>query len=152
MIEMETIDRTDMIHLYGFNNPCFYSSLFFISNIIIAYYYEEYVYFTLFCILLSTSLIFHYTQDDYMGIIDKLAVYSVVLYGIYIYSGKCGECCSSYHYFCLWIVFLAFLGCIFIYYTGLSYIPVNFCGIFGNFFHSIIHLLASIGHNIIIIL
>lgn len=152
MIEMDSIDITDMSHLYGFNNPCFYSSSFFISNIIIAYYYEEYIYFTLFCILLSTSLIFHYTQDDYIGIIDKFAIILVVLYGIYIYSGKCYKCCSSYHYFCLWIVFLAFLGCIFILLTGLAYTSTNFCGVYGNFYHSIIHLLASIGHNIIIIL
>jgi hypothetical protein len=149
---MDSINDTTMNHLYGFKNPCFYSSLFFISNIIIAYYYSEYIYFTLFCILLSTSLILHYTQNKYMAIIDKFAVYSVILYGIYIYSSKCGECYSSYHYFCLWIVFLAFIGCIYIYFTGISYTPVNFCGVFGNWFHSIIHLLASIGHNIIIIL
>lgn len=65
-----------------------YSSLFFITNAIAAFFYKYYLYSFLFLILTITSLIVHTNDNMYTNIIDKIAVIAIVLYGTYMLYNK----------------------------------------------------------------
>ena len=82
-------------------SPCVLSSLLFCVNIIVALYYNYVLYAALFTLLLCTSLIVHYLDNlqnkelfisentvCILNIIDRLVVYSVVIYGGHIYLQK----------------------------------------------------------------
>ena len=139
-------------HVYGLNNICVFTSLFFITNIIISYNYENYIYVFLFSCLLITSIIFHYTHNRIMYIIDKVFVYLVVIYGGYLVLNKSICDCNNREYFCIFVISIMFLACLSLYMNGMTSIRFEVFGIYGNHYHALIHVLASIGHNLIVIL
>ena len=62
----------------------FYSAFLFLTNVLTCLYFREYVYALLFFILFGTSILVHgYLNNQYMNIIDKLAILLVVFYGGY---------------------------------------------------------------------
>ena len=139
-------------YLYGLNNVCVFTSLLFITNIIISYHYGNYIYVFLFSCLLTTSVIFHYTQNEVLRIIDKIFVYLIVIYGGYLVFNKSVCDCNSIEYFCIFVIIVTFLACAILYMSGIADIPFNFCGIYGKHCHGLIHFCASLGHNLIAIL
>lgn len=139
-------------HLYGLNNPCFYSSLFFITNIIIAYYYDEYVYLLLFAALLITSLVTHFTQNKWSIYLDKSVIFMIIVYGFYVFMNKCVYIETNKQFLFATIIFATFWSCVILYLSNLSNTPISFCGVFGNFLHVIIHILGSVGHNMIVMM
>jgi len=145
-------DTNENSHLYGFNNPCFYSSLFFISNITISYYYDEYIYSGLFSTLLVTSLLVHYNQNEYIVLLDKMMVFFIIVYGFYVFTKKCTCIRSEKEIMCSLLIVITFVTCVYLYLTDISNTPVYFCGFFGNFLHAFIHLVGSVGHNLIVLL
>ena len=137
---------------FGLNNPCFFSSFVFIFNIIIAYIYDDIIYITLFSMLLFTSLIVHYTQNNVVAILDKIIILNVVIYGYYVLHTKCFNCEIYDHtFFCAFVVVITFLSTIYIYYYYSS-LDIELCGIIGNWYHVLLHFICSLGHNIICIM
>ena len=68
----------------------FYSAFFFLTNVLSCIYFREYVYALLFCMLFGTSILVHgYLNNQYMNIIDKLAILLVVFYGGYKMYTNC---------------------------------------------------------------
>ena len=159
MEEMEEID-----YLYGFNNVCFYSSSFFIINISIALQYEDYICTFLFACLLITSYTSHYTQNQYIILLDKTIIGFIVLYGGYQYMNKtlcyydscndtCNDTCNdSYKLYYIYFILISFFLVCYLYLTGIAINPIVVCDIKGNWVHCFIHLIGSIAHALIIIL
>jgi len=136
-------------YLYGFNNVCVFSSLIFITNIIIAHYYDNDIYVFLFSCLLVTSLLVHYTQNEIICYIDKFFIFLIILYGGYLVFNK-GICdCSANEYFCIFTIIITFLACVYLYLSGISNCPYEIYGVYGNHNHALLHFIGSFGHNLI---
>jgi len=131
-------------------NILFYSSLFFITNSITAFYNKYYLYSFLFFILTITSLIVHSNNNIYTNTIDKIAVLAIILYvGYMLYKkinmNKCFSCI---------IIIITFLICVYLYIYG--FITKKYC--FSNEKciaqnnHFILHYISSIGHHFVIFL
>jgi hypothetical protein len=126
------------------------SSLFFVSNILTAYYCEYYVYSFLFFILTITSLIVHYEDNYYTNVIDRIAVSSIVLYGGHVLLNKM----NTKKLFYCFIIVITFLICIYLYIYGFIFQKYCFCDekSISQKYHFIMHIIASIGHHFIIYL
>lgn len=142
-------------------NINYYSSFIFITNICVALYNNQIIYAFLFYLLTITSLLYHtnYTVDTY--IIDKITCGLIVLYGGYTYYNKCITNKSndiitnmSNNIITKIIILITFITVIYLYYFG--YYNNKYC--FdknkkkSEKWHSLLHLISSIGHNLIIIL
>ena len=97
-------------------NSCFYSSIFFITNSILALYYNYLLYSFLFFILVITSLIIHKNTNFYTIIIDKIAIFCVVFYGGYLLFEKCKHINSTSQIILAIITVFTFLATIYLYY------------------------------------
>jgi hypothetical protein len=126
------------------------SSLFFITNVITAFFNEYYLYSFLFCILTITSLIVHYNDNIYTNIIDKMAVLSIILYGSCVLYNKIN---IKKWINCLTII-ITFIICIYLYVYGFFIKDYCFCNKthIAKKYHFIMHIISSIGHHFIIYL
>jgi len=129
------------------NKILLYSSCIFITNIISAYYKQDYIYATAFVALTTTSLIYHYNSNIYNNIIDKTAILSIVFYGLYRLRSKTA---GGVNNIVLGFVFFTFFLTIYLY--GYGYLTNNYCfhPTTGNYYHACLHIISSIGHHIII--
>jgi hypothetical protein len=132
------------------NNILFFSSMFFITNSIAAFYKKYYVYSLLFFILTLTSLIVHSNDTIYTNLIDKLAVGAIILYGAYMLYTKL----NIEKILEMSLIISTFFICIFLYIYG--YYTRSFCyhpeKEIGNLYHIVLHFIASLGHHFIIFL
>ena len=135
-------------------NSCFYSSIIFITNSFIALYYNYLVYSLLFFILVITSLIVNSNMNIYALVIDKIAIFAIAFYGGYLFFEKCKHITSRSQIILAIITLYTFLATIYLYYYG--YMNNTYCyhedRCIGNLYHSLLHVISSIGHNIIVIL
>jgi hypothetical protein len=133
-------------------NILFYTSFIFISNILLALYYKYYVYAFLFTMLMITSFIIHSSYNIYTNIIDKISILCIVIYGVIMFYNKIQYSETNNIY--ILIIITTFLLCIHLYYYG--YITNQYCfdsnKNIGDKYHSLLHLLASVGHHSIILL
>lgn len=122
------------------------TSLFFLTNAIVNYVKNYYIYSFLFLCLTITSVYYHSVNTEFSYIIDKIFVYLVVIYGGYIFlqNKKNIEVEIA--------VILLFSLTVYLYYYG------SLCNTYcfdpdiniSRNYHSLIHLFSSIGHHIII--
>jgi hypothetical protein len=139
-------------------NSCFYSSFVFIINVLVASYYGYYLYAGLFFTLLITSSIHHLNYTFLTNILDKIAIYSIVFYGGYLFYNKVKEYIDSKNeftakqYLLSAAILITFLSTIFLYHYGY----INNCLCFSEdqthayFFNSFMHCVGSFGHCCII--
>lgn len=132
------------------SNPLILSSLFFLTNALVAFLKKYYLYALFFLVLTMTSLIFHNYDTVYTNFVDKIAILSVVIYGGYLLFQKM---CAK-HAFTCFLIILTFLLAIYLYIYG--YMNKMYCfsedSCEGSAYHSILHLISSLGHHLIIIL
>jgi hypothetical protein len=128
--------------LYMEETSCFYSSFVFMINVLVAFYCGYYIYATLFFTLLLTSLIYHCQYTPITNILDKIAIFSVVFYGGYVFYKKISIDVLSF------LIIMTFLSTIFMYYYGYLNNCLCFCDdpIKANLFHSFMHFVVSLGH------
>jgi len=134
---------------------CFYSSLIFITNIVYAYLEGYYYYSFLFFCLLCTSLLVHSNiHRNITVLLDKIPIIGIVIYGGYIFYKKCLTLDGWSQYTIAAAIIITFLSTIFLYYYG--YLTNQFCYCEDEtqayYYHSALHIIASIGHNLIIYL
>ena len=123
------------------------SSMCFITNAISAYMYEYYLYSFLFGTLTFTSLFYHTSNTFYTNLMDKMAIASIVMYGAYVLYLK------QLNALRLSVVVAAFMACILFFYYG--YCTNQYCyhpdKSTGNMYHSLLHVVSSIGHHCIVL-
>lgn len=150
----ENIEEIGEIEETNPKNSCFYSSIVFITNSVLALYYNYLVYSMLFFILVITSLIVHSNNNIYALVIDKIVIFAIAFYGGYLFFEKCKHMTTTRQIILAIITVYTFLATIYLYYCG--YINNTYCyhqdKCIGNLYHSLLHVIASVGHNIIIIL
>ena len=139
---------------YPSNTSCIYSSFVFIINTLIAFYYSYYLYAALFLALFCTSIAYHSACNTYTLLIDKTAILAIFIYGAYIFHKKCTLIQHNIQCIPAIIVILSFITTIYLYYYG--YILNKYCyhphTHTSNKYHSLLHIIAAIGHIAIIIL
>jgi len=127
-----------------------YSSSIFITNVISAFYNKYYIYCFLFFCLTITSLIFHYNSNIYTNILDKIFVFAIVFYGGYMLYNKT----TIDNQICVLLIVITFVSCIFLFFYG--YCIKDYCyhpdKCIGDKYHSILHIITSLGHHLIIFL
>ena len=119
------------------------SSFIFLTNSFVAYFFDYKLYSLLFLCLYITSILYHTYKNIYTNILDKLIIFTIFIYGGYLFVTKTQN--IKYKLFIL----LSFLSTVFLYlYTSiyeLSSPPFN------TQLHSLLHLIASIGHHLLVI-
>jgi len=136
-------------------NICIFSSFFFLITAILAFYKKYYVYGFLFLLLLTTSLNIRFYNNTYSHILDQVTIISIVIYGAFLFYKKCSSKPLNNRIIILqFLVLLAFFITIYLYYYG--YYTNEYCfhenKNIGNLYHSLLHIISSYGHNIIIIM
>ena len=128
-------------------NPMLYSSFIFLTNVLIAYRYEYYLYSYLFIGLFVTSVIFHSYYTLFTNLIDKVSLIAVVLYGGYMCIYKKLSLIKSI------LIVSTFVSVIYLYTYG--YYTNSLCfhedQLTGRLYHSFMHLISSLGHHIIML-
>ena len=132
---------------------CVYSSLIFLTNIFLALYYDHYFYAFLFLCLTITSIVHHSYNTVYTGIIDKISVYAVIFYGGYIFYTKyIKDTKDIINIIKPLIIVSTFLSVVFLY--GYGYLTDNYSfhpsHSVSQMYHSLLHIISSIGHHFII--
>ena len=124
------------------------SSLIFITNVINAFIYKQYVYSYLFIFLTITSLIYHSNTNKYTNILDKIGIFLIISYGTYNLH-------NNFHinkFIIVSIIFILFLLTIFLYVYG--YHTKQFCFngeiCIGNKYHCFLHCISSLAHHLIL--
>lgn len=151
---IETTNPTDVITNTTDENTTpnilLFSSLFFITNIVTAFFKEEYLYSMFFLFLTITSLIFHSNNNIYTYTIDKIAIVLIVTYGSYILYNKRNE--NTHLYFSF--IMITFFACVYLYYYGFMCKKYCFCDdkCIAQKYHFLMHIIVSIGHHMIIFL
>ena len=134
---------------------CVYSSYLFATNTLAALYMHNYIYALLFCMLTITSIIHHTIQNKYTSIIDRIAVYSVMFYGGYVFYHNIMNNFNTIDIFTLIkyiLIISTFLVVVYLYLVG--YLTEKFSFDINKdraeLSHCLLHAYGSIGHHIII--
>jgi hypothetical protein len=113
---------------------------------------DDNYYATLFLFLFITSIIYHSNKNIYTLMIDKFAIFSVILYGCMIFYNKC----KNNNNICIKksLIITTFGITMYLYFYG--YIHKKYCfskdANKGEAYHSLLHCISSIGHHLIMIL
>jgi len=142
MTSVKPIEDTD--------NYTWYSSFLFLTNTMIALYVSQYLYSFIFFILFCTSIYYRLNKDKLHAFyMDKLAVLSVVFYGAFVFYSKFNKISPILSS----IIVLLFLSTTYLFYYG--YYTQSFCydkdPDVAYIFHSILHVISSIGHHMILL-
>ena len=82
--EMEYYENMSSANNYCILQPL-NSSFLFLTNVLVALYFKHYIYAFLFLMLTLSSIIHHSSRTKLTNIIDKIALYSIIFYGGYIF-------------------------------------------------------------------
>ena len=128
-------------------DPTFYSSFIFLTNAVTAFRYGNYTYSLLFVLLFITSIVYRiYDKHVYTFILDRFLIVCVIGYGGYVFCSKN----ISRIFSCL--IIGSFLTIMYLFYYG--YTMSIYCydpnENVSNGYHSLLHLISSIVHHLII--
>lgn len=134
------------------NKECFYSSLFFLINALVAYKYKYYGYSLSFIFLTITSLFHHYHFNNITRQIDRVAIIIMIyLSTLIIYTKYKDKNINLMHILLFGILFSIVL---FLYIYGK--INNQYCFDTDHttacLWHSFLHLMASSSHILIVLL
>ena len=123
-----------------------YSSLLFLTNVIHLQYKDDYVYTIIFSGLTLTSVIYHQTKTKFWYVFDKIATYCIVIKGGHVLFVH-----NEYNISSIITILLFLLVCHIYFYGYLkSLYSFDRNKKISEKYHSLLHLIASIGHHIII--
>lgn len=132
-------------------NILFYTSFFFITNVLSTLYKGYYLYSFLFLSLLITSLIYHSPSDNVIyGLLDKFFVLAIVIYGARMLYNKC----SNDNAFLTAIVVTLFLYVLYVFIYGkiMGQCCFHKDKYIADLYHGSIHFTSSVGHHCITLL
>jgi len=121
------------------------SSFVFLTNAFVAYLFDYKLYSFLFFMLWITSMIYHTNKNIYTNILDKIVILTIFLYGGYLFVTKPQN--TNYKI----MIVLSFLSTIFLYYYTSQYEEYELSLQTQTNLHSLLHIIASIGHHLIVI-
>ena len=126
------------------------SSLVLVTNVIIGIYTKNYFYAFLFALLTMSSLAIHSGNPLFLNILDKQIIFAIFLQGLHClyYTPVRGE------YLLRISIVLTFLFCIWVYCYGYIYKIGCFDANLKtrNQWHSMMHIVGTVGHSMIMFL
>ena len=126
------------------SNICVMSSFIFLTNYFVAYLlFNLKFYAILFLLLWITSILYHTNKNMYTNIVDKIVIFAIFIYGLYLFYTKSKSNKTIIKIF----IILSFLLTILIYIHGQMYQTK-----YEYILHSILHIIGSIGHHLIVFL
>ena len=118
---------------------CFYSSFVFLINFLFCFLRYQFIYGLLFFLLFTTSIFLYTYTELEIFLLDQLTIYMVIFYGFIFFLTKK----KRWHY--VIFIVLSFLATVYLYLYG--YMIQSYCyGYYGDEFHSLLHMIASLGH------
>ena len=127
----------------------FLSSFIFLTNTLIAAHFNYVLYSLLFFILFLTSILFRLKKNIFTYALDKLLIYTVVLYGGYMFYMKY----PSIDTLISFLIISTFLSVVLMYEYG--YVTKQYCfdsnSALADTYHALLHVISSIGHTLIMI-
>ena len=136
---------SEIIFLFLFlhtTSCCFYTSFFFLINVGYCLSYPNYTYASIFLCLFATSFSFYLYKEGFY--LDQLSILLTVFYGGQLFFCKEKNKTNKTLMFSL-IAVGCFATILYLFYYG--FITQRFCyGPYGNQYHSLVHILTSIGH------
>lgn len=153
--------RLDQTRNYISQNPCIYSSFIFWINVLVGIYYQEYIYASLFVVLFITSILFHSNSNPNSNnnlkktyyFLDSTVIFTIFIYGGYIFYTKIITKNKKNPYIQSFII-ATFLTTLYLFYYGYYYnqycYDVN--KQVANLYHSLLHIIGSLGHMFILLL
>jgi hypothetical protein len=129
-------------------NSCIISSFIFLTNAFVAYILQYKIYSLLFLLLWISSILFHTYKDIYTNILDKIIIFTIFIYGGYLFYTKNQQNQNNLHKI---FIILSFLSTIFLY-LFIIYQKDKYTKTFQNKLHSLLHIIGSLGHHLIVFL
>ena len=124
-------------------NPCIYSSFLFLTNVCTTAYFGHFIYSLGFYILFLTSILVHSNYNLFTSLLDRIPIIFIVIYGGYLFlQSKKDLILSS-------LIILTFLSTIYLYFY---HIPITENEPLQYKLRSLLHVISSIGHHLIILL
>jgi hypothetical protein len=125
------------------------SSFIFLTNSLIGFHLNYMIYSALFFILFLTSIAFHSNKNDLTFWVDRVVVITIILYGGYMFYMKY----PSIHTLISLLIISTFLTTLFLYHYGQR--AKKYCfdndSALADTYHSLLHVVSSIGHSLIMI-
>lgn len=138
-------------HTPSYPNYCFYSSFIFITNALVSLHYKEYAYSASFFSLFLTSILYRTITNTFTNILDKVAITTVVFLGGNLFLSKFSPDDNIFHYL---TIICTFVSTIYLYYYGYYY--AKYCydndPFIAQKYHAFLHIFASFGHHLILLL
>jgi len=130
-------------------DPNIYTSVVFLTNAVTAFSNGYWFYAVLFTLLFKTSIVWRLYPSTLTFVLDKAVLNAVVFCGGYILYTRL----PNIHL--MWILFImtTFVATVYLFYYG--YITKSYCydtkkTVAANY-HSLLHVIASLGHHLIIL-
>jgi hypothetical protein len=132
---------------------CFYSCFIYLTNAIIAYIYGYRNFAYLLVFLWITSIIYYSNRNSiFANVLDRTTVIFVICYSFTIFYKKCLDKKNNLaKYLYIFIVMFIFLFIIYLHYYD-KICNCNHTYEKKNIYQSLLHIISSLGVNIIIIL
>ena len=126
----------------------FYSSFLFLSNAATTFYKKYFVYSFMFLCLTLTSLVFHSDPTPLKMRVDQCVVAAVLIYGGWLFYKKLPANP-------IWVAAVLFTFMLAVYLYTYGFYTQQYCfhpdKMVGNRYHCLVHVIASLGHNLIIL-
>jgi hypothetical protein len=141
----------DQVSERTYPNYCFYSSFIFITNALVSLHYKEYAYSASFFALFLTSILYRTITNTFTNILDKVAIASVGFLGGNLFLSKFSPETNVFQYL---TIICTFVSTIYLYCYGYYY--AKYC--YDNDvetshrYHAFVHIFASFGHHLILLL
>ena len=126
----------------------FYSSFLFLSNAATTFYKKYFVYSFMFLCLTLTSIVFHSDPTPLKMRVDQCVVAAVLIYGGWLFYKKLPANP-------IWVAAVLFTFMLAVYLYTYGFYTQQYCfhpdKMVGNRYHCLVHVIASLGHNLIIL-
>lgn len=133
-------------------NTCIYSCLIFLTNAFLAFKYG-YNELGLLFLLVTISSVYHHSNYSMCSfIIDQIFVISITIYGFYLFNKKCQTCSYDDKLIYKSIIISCILTNFLFYFYGRFSKKFCFDEKYGFYYHSLLHILASISYHTVIIM
>jgi hypothetical protein len=135
------------------HNLCAFTCIIFLTNAIMAAFYDHYFYSLSFLFLTITSIIFRLYNNIYTLLLDKIPMAFIISYGAYLLYEKF-DITSVRNILFIGSITSTFLLTIYLYFYG--YCTDTYCynidKKIGVFYHAILHIISSFGHHLLLLL
>ncbi len=133
-------------------NTCLFSCLIFLTNVFFSILYGYNILGLLFLLVTISSVYFHSNYTTFSYLIDQIFVINVIIYGFYLSYLKCLTCAYDEKLLYKFIIASCILSNFILFHYGRLYNKFCYDKKYGSYYHSLLHILASISYHVVIIM